>query len=407
MKTLTIPRRIETIRAHKERGGHIAAVLPIHYPRALFRAFDLLPVEVWGPPQVDPTLGSAHLQPYVCSIVRNALSFLLNGGLDVADLIVVPHTCDSLQGFASILIDFIKPRHVIASREAVKQSPSNLEIASSQSFDSASLRSGSLLAMTDALKPILPIYLPRGNRASDLQFLIDEFRSLYRALAEITQRQPTDAELMGCIEREEHADDLLAELHRNRTNIELTQIDFYRLVRSREYLPAETFIEIVGATLRGCPPQGDHTGSPLQIPIILSGIVPEPMTIFDTITKMDGVVVADDFASCGRRLYPRGTSDDPFIRMAERILAAPPDSTRGSPINQRIEHLQMLVKTTGAKGVVFYDVKFCEPELFYLPTLRKGLQESGIPSVVIEVDLNDPLSHQVQTRLEAFLEMIT
>ncbi len=373
METLAIPRRTEIIRAHKERGGRVAAVLPIHYPRALFRAFDILPVEVWGPPRVDASHGAAHLQAYVCSIVRNALSFLLTGGLDSADLIVVPHGCDSLQGLGSILIDFVKPQ-----------------------------------------QPVLPIYLPRGKRASDLQFLADEFRALYRALAEITRRNPSDADLMASVAREETADDLLAALHRQRADLPLTQTDLYRLIRAREYLPAETFIEIVGATLCGCPPPGDHpstalrtgSGSPLQIPIILSGIVPEPMAIFDALTNMHARVVADDFACCGRRLYPRGTSKDPFTRMAERILAAPPDSTRGSPINERLEHLKRLCETPGAKGVVFYDVKFCEPELFYLPTLRQGLAESGIPSVAIEVDLNDPLSHQVLTRLEAFLEMI-
>jgi benzoyl-CoA reductase/2-hydroxyglutaryl-CoA dehydratase subunit BcrC/BadD/HgdB len=34
------------------------------------------------------------------------------------------------------------------------------------------------------------------------------------------------------------------------------------------------------------------------------------------------------------------------------------------------------------------------------------LQEAGIPSVAIQVDLNDPLAHQTLTRMEAFLEMI-
>ncbi len=365
---VAIPHRIETIRAYKARGGRVAAVLPIHYPRALFRAFGILPVEVWGPPQVDATRGSAHLQPYVCSIVRNALAYLLSGGLDLADLIVVPHTCDSLQGFGSILIDFIHPA-----------------------------------------QPVLPIYLPRGNGASAVRFLADEFRSLYQRLAEITGGAPSDAELLSSNAREEAADAALAELHRRRADLPMTQIDFYRLVRSREYLPAETFIEIVGATLRGRPALGNHTGLPLQnhrIPILLSGIVPEPMTIFNALDQMGAAVVADDFAGCGRRLYPAGQSDDPFTRMAERILAAPPDSTRGSAIEARLEHLTRMAQASGARGVVFYDVKFCEPELFYLPALRKGLKDAGIPSLALEADLNDPLSHQVLTRLEAFVEMI-
>jgi benzoyl-CoA reductase/2-hydroxyglutaryl-CoA dehydratase subunit BcrC/BadD/HgdB len=68
--------------------------------------------------------------------------------------------------------------------------------------------------------------------------------------------------------------------------------------------------------------------------------------------------------------------------------------------------LLQLVERAGARGVLFYDVKFCEPELFDLPDLRQGLQRAGIPSVTIEVDLNDPLSQQILTRLGAFLEMI-
>jgi benzoyl-CoA reductase/2-hydroxyglutaryl-CoA dehydratase subunit BcrC/BadD/HgdB len=92
--------------------------------------------------------------------------------------------------------------------------------------------------------------------------------------------------------------------------------------------------------------------------------------------------------------------------MAERIINATPDSTRGSVIQARCDYLAQMAKTSGAKGIVFYGVKFCEPELFYLPTLRKMLQDQGVPSVAIEFDLNDAFSQQTRTRLEAFIEML-
>jgi benzoyl-CoA reductase/2-hydroxyglutaryl-CoA dehydratase subunit BcrC/BadD/HgdB len=367
-----IPRRSEVIRNHKQRGAAVAAVLPIHYPRALLRAFGVFPIEVWGPPAVDASYKITHLQPYICSIVQNALSFLQAGGLDVVDLIVVPHACDTLQGLGSILIDFVAPR-----------------------------------------QPILPIYIPRGERESDVSFLADEFRSLYRRLEEITGRTPSEAELAASIRREEKADALLGQFHRRRKHLSLTSRDFYRLIRSREYLPAETFAELAqAATEQATETTWDG------VPILLSGIIPEPMSVLDALAEIGGMVVADDLACCGRRLYPVGASaptgrcppgesDEPFRRMAERILHAPPDSTRGSPVQARLDHLLRLAKESGARGVVFYNVKFCEPELFYIPGLRRGLQDAGIPSVVVEVDIGDPLSHQVITRLEAFLEMMT
>jgi benzoyl-CoA reductase/2-hydroxyglutaryl-CoA dehydratase subunit BcrC/BadD/HgdB len=358
---MPLPHRSETIRAYKERGGRVAAVLPIHYPRALLRAFDILPVEVWGPPHVDASYGAAHLQSYVCSIAHNALSFLLTGGLEVADVIIVPHACDSLQGLGSILIDFLRPR-----------------------------------------QPVFPIYLPRGQRDSDVRFLADEFCSLYRHLEEMTGRSPSEADLRACIQREEVADGLLAELHQRRSHLRLTQLDFYRLIRAREYLPAETFFHLARAALAQAATTPQHDG----VSILLSGIVPEPMSLFEAIARLGGVVVADDLACCGRRLYPPGTSAGAFQRMAERILAAPPDPTRGSPIGDRLEYLWRLIQASGARGVVFYSVKFCEPELFDLPALRGGLQEVGVRSLTAEVDLNDPLSQRTLTGLEAFLEMI-
>ena len=375
MPTLpVIPRRSEIIREHKQRGGRIAAVTPIHYPRALLRTFDILPVEVWGPPQVDASYGAAHLQPYVCSIVRNALAFQQMGSLDVADVIVVPHACDSLQGLGSLLIDFIRPK-----------------------------------------QPVIPLYLSRGRRASDIEFLANELRSVYRQLEQITGRSPSNTELMDSVQREEAGDELLAQLHQRRRYLPLTDAQLYRLIRTREYVPAESFARLALTTLaQASPPPSAplprHAAgegeSRRGIPIILSGIVPEPMSLFESIAEMGGLVVADDFACCGRRLYPRGTSDDPFQRMAESILGAPPDSTRGHSIQERLDHLVRLVKTAEAKGLVFYNVKFCEPELFDLPILRKELQEAGIPTATIEVDIGDPLSHQTLTRLEAFLEMI-
>lgn len=355
-----IPRRSEVARAHRRAGGRVAAVLPIHYPRALLRAFDILSIEVWGPPGVDTGRGMTHLQPYVCSIVRNALAFLENGGLDVADLLLVPHACDSLQGLGSLLLDFVRPRHLV-----------------------------------------LPFYLPRADGAQGREFLSEELRALRGRLEQETGRSPSDGDLLEAVRREEAADGCLARLHAERESLALDEVEFYRLVRAREFLPLEDFTRLANAGLA----LRRREGRP-GIPLILSGIVPEPMDVLRAIGDLGGRVVADDLAACGRRLYPPGGSEEPCARLAESLLAGPPDSTRGASVEDRLRHLRALAGRTGAAGVVFLGVKFCEPELFYLPQLRDGLLQAGLRSLVLEVDLNDPLSRQTLTRLEAFLEMM-
>ena len=344
----------------------MAAVFPIHYPRSLLRAFGILPVEVWGPPGPYSGRGAEHLQSYVCSIVGNALGFLLSGGLDLADILIVPHTCDSLQGLGSLLVDFVTPR-----------------------------------------QEVIPLYLPRGESSCSADFLAEELRDTYRRLEGITSGSPSGQDLMECVRREEEADEILAELCLRRTSLLADNAAFYRFIRSREYLPAETFTELAARVLSDSVPNDDAaTDSMSRTPVLLSGIVPEPMPLLDTITDLGATVVADDLGCCGRRLYRPGSSDDPFHRMAERILNGPPDPTRGSPIDERIDHLRRLVDRSGARGVVFLTVKFCEPELFDLPDLQKSLGEAGIPSIAIETDLAESVSHRTRTRIDAFLEMI-
>ena len=356
-----VPRRAEALARYVEAGGRVAAALPVHVPRALLRAFDLLPVEVWGPPGLDTTAGDAHLQAYTCSVVRSGLTFVLGGALRQAELLLVPHTCDSLQGLASLLLDLVP-----------------------------------------ASKPVLPLYIPRTSGETALSYFARELGKLRERLTEVTGQSPDDATLRAAIAREEAADRALAELLDARGRLALEDRSFYELVRSREFLPAEGFEELARAALDQ-PPAEPPAGA---VPIVLSGMMPEPMGILDTIADAGGRVVGDDLACSGRRRYPAGTSEEPLRRIAESLLGAAPCSTLGSPIAARADHLIALAERTGARAVVFFEVKFCEPEQFYLPQVRQRLDAAGLHSVVIEVDIARPLPHQVVTRIEALFETI-
>jgi benzoyl-CoA reductase/2-hydroxyglutaryl-CoA dehydratase subunit BcrC/BadD/HgdB len=355
-----IPDRAEIIREHKRAGGLIAAVFPIHYPRALFRAFDILPIEVWGPPRQDSGSGARHLQPYTCSVVRSGLSFLLDGGLDGVDMLCIPHACDSLQGLGSVLIDFVKPR-----------------------------------------QPVLTFYLPRARRAIDRAFIADELHALLEKLAAIAGHRPSEEQLLQAIVREEHADRVLADLLAHRKRLALGNRELYRLLRSREYLPAERFCEIAEQTLASA---ADHERA--GTPIVLSGMVPEPLAMLDLLDGAGALVVADDMACAGRRLYPQGQGAEALARLADSLSKGPPDPTRGHSIEERIDHLKALVQSSGARGVLFFDVKFCEPEQFHLPLTRQALTDAGLRSLAVEVDIADALPHQLVTRIEAFVETI-
>jgi benzoyl-CoA reductase/2-hydroxyglutaryl-CoA dehydratase subunit BcrC/BadD/HgdB len=351
-----IPSRRESIRAWRAEGGRVAAVFPIHHPRALWRAFGFLPVEVWGPPGTEPSLGDAHLQAYTCSIVRCGLAFLLQGGLDGVDLLVVPHACDSLQGLGSLLTDLCPPR-----------------------------------------PPVLTPYLPRTRGPAARAFLTAELRALGERLAGIAGSRPTDEDLMAAIRAEEEADDRVRALFAQRRDLALDNRALYRLLRAREYLPAERFVALCDEALAQ---RGSHEGPG----VILSGLVPEPADLLGVLDAHGAVGVADDLACCGRRLAPPGTAADPWERLAERLLSGHPDPTLGHPVAERLAWMRAQEEP---RAVIFWTIKSCEPELYDLPLLQRGLREAGVPSVALEIDLASPAKEQATTRLEALLERLS
>ena len=50
--------------------------------------------------------------------------------------------------------------------------------------------------------------------------------------------------------------------------------------------------------------------------------------------------------------------------------------------------------------------KFCEPELFDVPAIRRRFARIGAPLLYLEGELETALSGQAITRLEAFVEMV-
>lgn len=367
----SIPSRAEAIAAQVASGGRIAAVLPLHAPRALLRAFGLLPVEVWGPPGIDTSPGDARLQAYTCSIVRSGMAFLLRGGLDVADVVVIPHTCDSLQGLASVLLDFHAGQGS-APGGAPGRQPQGLA----------------------------PLYLPRDPGPSGAAFLASEIRALWRRLAERYGGGPSDSEIHAAIDREEAADAVLRDLLDSRLRLPWSDRDFYRLVRGREYLPAERFAA-AGREALLARTDADLPGRR----ILLSGMVAEPSTLFDALRCAGAVVAADDLAGSGRRLYPATQAHDPAERMARALLGAAPCPTRGSPVGQRADHLAALASRSGCRAVLFWTVRCCEPELFYLPQVGRELQARGMATVTIEHEITQPMSESALTRIQALVEM--
>ncbi len=357
--------RQDVLDAQRKRGLPTLAVLPIHYPREILESLDILGIELWGPPGPLPDGPSERIQTYVCSLVRNAMGFIDAGGLNGVDGLLFPNTCDSMMGLASLVPD-------LAGWEG----------------------------------PVFHLHLPRtADPAAATAFLRTEVERLRRELADTYDRPVDDARLTEAIAARQHIERLHRDLRAHRRELPLSERELMGLLRGDAWQPAADHLDALEAAWA----RRDETAPRGGPGLLLSGIVPEPMELLDVLEQAGAVVVADDYASTGRRLtqLDAAESGPPLELAARRLASRPPCSTTGVQMRPRADHLVRLTRGSGAAGVIVHIVRFCEPELFDLPALRDRMEEEGIPLLVIDTEVEGELPGPVRTRLEAFVEMIS
>jgi benzoyl-CoA reductase/2-hydroxyglutaryl-CoA dehydratase subunit BcrC/BadD/HgdB len=77
-----------------------------------------------------------------------------------------------------------------------------------------------------------------------------------------------------------------------------------------------------------------------------------------------------------------------------------------NPDNDRHAYMLRQVKDSGADGVLFWYIKFCEPDAFDRPQLMKRLKDEGIPAAFIDLELTMTNFDAVRTRIGAFCEIL-
>jgi benzoyl-CoA reductase/2-hydroxyglutaryl-CoA dehydratase subunit BcrC/BadD/HgdB len=355
--------RREYLEQQKEKGRRLIGVFPAHYPREILWAFNCVPAEIWDPP-LEVSGANAHLQPYICSVVKLGLELILQGKGDMLDGFLFPHTCDSIQNMASIVYDY--------------------------------------LGMD---KPCYFFYHPKAPyRPSSRRYYLEQLKSFVSRLER--DLGPMDiTELRQRVTQGDRLASILREIYdvRRQGMLSASNADFYRMIRQGEYLHPDDFIPLLENFLKASR-GGDRRGPG----VILSGVLPNPPEILDLLDELGVRVVDDDLLCCGRRIpLNSNTGQDPFKALVDSYFAMPPCTTKDSPLEARINYLLERIAASEAKGVIFYLVKFCEPEWFDVPRMAEAVKEAGAAVLTVDVDLNRGLSGQLTTRIEAFVEMIS
>jgi len=77
-----------------------------------------------------------------------------------------------------------------------------------------------------------------------------------------------------------------------------------------------------------------------------------------------------------------------------------------TPNPDRLEHIVQMAKAYQADGVIHYGLQFCTPYLVESHLVENALEKENIPLLKVETDYSMEDMPQLETRIEAFVEMI-
>lgn len=142
--------------------------------------------------------------------------------------------------------------------------------------------------------------------------------------------------------------------------------------------------------------------------IVVTGIIADSPSILQILADNKMAIVADEVAHESRQFrqdIPENNA--PYEAMAEQIAQLEGCSLLYDPEKKRGRLIADMVKNTGADGVVYLLTKFCDPEEFDAPIVKKFLDKEGIPSIIIEIDQQTKTYEQARTALQTFADVLS
>jgi bzd-type benzoyl-CoA reductase N subunit len=363
-----LPAPHEYARAWKQSTGRpVVGYVCSYVPEEIIHAAGALPFRIFsGSESIHHA--DAHLQSYSCSLVRGVLEDALAGRLDFLDGMVFPHTCDTIQRLSDIWRMNVPSGFVLDIGV-----PAVLNTASGRRY------------MTEVFREF------RGSLESRLGVAISEDR--------LQQSAGIFNEIRGGLRS-------LYALQRN-SDRKLSGEYLDHLFRMSMYMDRETVAAGMKIASDRIPSVGVSPNVDAFKRVVLSGSFCDVSGIYRMVEAAGARVVGDDFCSGLRAVEGNvPVTEDMVAAIAGRHLDRVVCPAKHRGLFERRDHLIGLVQRFQADGVVFLLQKFCDPHAFDYPSLKSGLDEAGIPGILVEIGDRQVSEGQLRTRLEAFLEMV-
>jgi bcr-type benzoyl-CoA reductase subunit C len=353
--------------AQKERylaeGRKVVLTAPIYTPEEIIHSMGFVPMGAWG---ADLQLNEAkrYFPAFICSIMQSILELGMNGTYEGVSAIVIPSLCDSLKVLGENWKYGVKDIPFIPMTY-----PQNRKPAYGKEF----VKAGYKRVIGDLMEATGATFEPEA--LAETIKVYNEHNALMRTFAEVAKDYP-----------------------------QITIADRNAVYKSATFMRKEEHSELVKellAALETEKPEGNKTK------VMVSGILLDAPGLIEIFDDNDMQIVADDIAAWSRQYRTDAQTEGcPIDALAQKFCDMDNCSVLYDPQKKRVHQIVKDAKNADAKGVILVLTKFCDPEEFDNPLIKKACDEEGLPCIVVEVDRQMENYEQARTMIETFKDML-
>jgi len=352
---------------HKRQGKKVFGWLCTYVPEEIIHAAGGLPVRITGYPQeMELEDGNAYVYINNCSFSRSCLQMGIRGEYDYLDGMVAGSTCDGARRLFDLWQYYIKTpfSHIIT--------------------------------------------VPRKYTQSAHDLYYQQVSRFKQHLEEHLGVQISDKELLHSIAVYNEARALLKSLYELRKLGEppITGAETMEVLNASFRMPKELFNQWLKNLLDELAESDNHHSGRARLMVV--GSVMNNPEFIKSIEAQGGLMVTDELCTSTRYWSDPVVLDGditPLQAISRRYLNNFP-CARMVPSDERFNRILELARNFKVDGVISQNIRYCVPYAHDLPLLTERLKAQGIPTLALDVEYGTSGSGQIQTRVQAFLEMI-
>lgn len=363
--------RIQEINEHRDKGGKVVGTFCLFVPDEIILAADAIGVGLCAGSQFWVEDGEKVLPRNLCPLIKAFMGAKIGGTcpyFQSCDLVIGETTCDGKKKAWEILEEYV-PVHVMD--------------------------------------------LPQMKREKDYAYWMDEIKILIGKIEELTGNKITIDSLKKAIRTVNAKRRALKRLYNLRKNVPspisgldcllISQIAFYddpaRFTEKLNELCDELDEKVKNATGNG-KKRILLTGTPMALP---------NWKLHSIIESLNAQVVVEETCT-GTRYFENEVSEegDTIEALVNNLTNRYLDINCAcfTPNNGRIDDIIKYVDEYHVDGVIDINLSFCNSYAVEHKTVKESLKSKNIPVMHIETDYSTEDSGQINTRVEAFLEML-